>query len=78
MFNILQHLQYTVLHVRARSAVVSLDNSIKDFQAVYLYIEPDILLKSQNLTQLKWKMKESFLKKYVRRYWPYRPTLCVV
>lgn len=42
VFNILQHLQYTVLHVRARSAVVSLDNSIKDFQAVYLYIEPDI------------------------------------
>lgn len=42
VFNILQHLQYKVLHVRARSAVVSLDNSIKDFQAVYLYIEPDI------------------------------------
>ena len=42
VFNILQHLQYTVLRARARSAVVSLDNSIKDFQAIYLYIEPDI------------------------------------
>ena len=39
VFNILQHLRYKVLHVWARSAVVSLDNSIKDFQAVYLYIE---------------------------------------
>ena len=42
VFNILQHLQYSVLRARARSAVVSLDNSIKDFQAIYLYIEPDI------------------------------------